>query len=512
MSNIPFDNTYARLPEQFYQHAQPATVPHPSIIRINEPLAQSLGIDPAWLASEEGCETIAGNRIEKGSEPLAQAYAGHQFGGFNPQLGDGRAILLGEVIAGNGNRYDIQLKGSGRTPYSRGGDGKSALGPALREYLLCEAMHALGVQTTRALAVASTGEEILRHDGMQPGGVFTRVASSHIRVGTFQYFAAQRDTESVRTLADFAIARHYPHCLDPSDESDDSTSRYIDFFKCVIKAQAELIAHWMSLGFIHGVMNTDNCAISGETIDYGPCAFIDSFHPDTVFSSIDRDGRYAWGNQASIGLWNMSRLAECLMTLFDDDHEQAQQIAEESLNSYSQVFNAAYHRRYHAKFCLPVTDPDTEEETKEAAKKLIQDGLSLLANQKVDYTLFFHHLTSYAGAQKAGNEESQASVESKNNLEALFEDKAHLSAWLKMWQQIADPTSCLAAMEQSNPTITPRNHQIEAVIQAAINGDYTPFHQLHQALSTPYQHNPANNHLAQPPQPHQIVTETFCGT
>ena len=313
LSQIRFDNTYAELPERFYVKQDPARVPAPKLIGINSKLAEELSIDPHWLESPEGVAMLAGNFIPDGAEPLAQAYAGHQFGGFVPQLGDGRAILLGEVNDKSNTRRDIQLKGSGRTPFSRGGDGKAALGPVIREYIVSEAMAALGVPTTRALGAVTTGESVLRQEGSLPGAVFTRVASSHIRVGTFQYFAAQKDTDSVRILADYAIARHYPSCLATADPA----APYKAFLKCVVTAQAELIAQWMSLGFIHGVMNTDNTAISGETIDYGPCAFIDAFHPQCVFSSIDRQARYSWENQPNMALWNLSRLAETLLPLLD---------------------------------------------------------------------------------------------------------------------------------------------------------------------------------------------------
>lgn len=490
MPNIPFDNSYARLPERFYKNAEPARVPDAQMIRVNESLAEELGIDSVWLASNEGLAMMSGNHIEEGSEPLSQAYAGHQFGGFNPQLGDGRAILLGEVIAKSGIRCDIQLKGSGRTPFSRGGDGKSGLGPALREYLLCESMHALGVKTTRALGVVSTGEELMRHDGPQPGAVFTRVATSHIRVGTFQYFAAQRDLDAVRTLADFAIERHYPECMGTADPH----APYIAFFKAVITAQAELIAHWMSLGFIHGVMNTDNCAISGETIDYGPCAFMDVFHPQTVFSSIDRDSRYAWGNQPNIGLWNLSRLAECLQPLFHDDEPTAQSLAEASLNEYSDQFGAAYMHRFRAKFCLPESAPS----------EIIQEGLSLMANQQVDFTLFFRRLTQVA----AGDDPS--------DLKAMFPDEAAFGNWFSLWKAASDTENLLSAMRSANPVIIPRNHRVEEAIQSAYKGDYTAFHRLHEALRTPYAENSAENSdvsdLETPPRPDEIVQETFCGT
>jgi uncharacterized protein YdiU (UPF0061 family) len=331
---IPFDNTYAQLPERFFSRQQPTPAPEPNLIRTNLALAAEIGIAPAWISSPAALATFSGNEIPNGAEPIAQAYAGHQFGGFVPQLGDGRAILLGEVIDIHGKRRDIQLKGSGRTVFSRGGDGKSALGPVLREYLVSEAMHALGVPTTRALAAVYTGE-IVEREEPAPGGIFTRVAASHIRVGTFQYFAARQDTEAIRILTDHCIARHYP-------EAADADNPAVAFLENVIRAQASLIAKWLPLGFIHGVMNTDNCAVSGETIDYGPCAFIDTFHPDKVFSFIDQNGRYAWGNQPTIAHWNLTRLAETLLPVIDPSPERAKELANSALETFIHHFQSAY--------------------------------------------------------------------------------------------------------------------------------------------------------------------------
>ena len=318
--NLPFDNTYAQLPGRFFAKQEPARVPEPKLIRLNRELAAKLSLDTDWLASADGVAMLAGNAIPEGADPIAQAYAGHQFGGFVPQLGDGRAILLGEVLDTDGARHDVQLKGSGRTPFSRGGDGKSALGPVIREYVVSEAMAALGVPTTRALAVVTTGERVMRQEGPLPGAVFTRVARSHIRVGTFQYFLARKDIDALRLLADHAIARHY-------SDAAEAPAPYVALLESVTAAQADLIAQWMSLGFIHGVMNTDNTAISGETIDYGPCAFMDAFHSQCVFSSIDSGGRYAWGKQPDIGLWNLTRFAETLLPLLSEDSGKATKIA-----------------------------------------------------------------------------------------------------------------------------------------------------------------------------------------
>ncbi|MGJ8678262.1 MAG: protein adenylyltransferase SelO [Akkermansiaceae bacterium] len=485
MSSPLFHNTYANLPQGFFEKVTPAGVPEAQLIKVNVGLAAELGIDAEWLQSEEGLAMLAGNDVVAGSEPLAQAYAGHQFGGFSPRLGDGRAILLGEVLDQQGLRRDIQLKGSGRTPFSRGGDGKSALGPVLREYIVSEAMTALGVPSTRALGAVSTGEVIVRHDGPQPGGVFTRVASSHIRVGTFQYFAAQRDMESVRVLADYAMARHFPQCLGTADDH----APYVEFFKAVIQAQADLIAHWMSLGFIHGVMNTDNTAVSGETIDYGPCAFMDDFHPQCVFSSIDVNARYAWGNQPNIGLWNLSRLAECIQPLFHDDEARAQVLAEEALNEFSGRFNDQYMIRFRAKFGISDAAP----------AEIIQDGLSMLANQQVDFTLFFRHLTSVAAGASDGI------------LSAMFSDQIVFRAWLKMWRASLDE-SCFEKMKFANPVLIPRNHRIEEVIQAARKGDYAPFHRMNDALAAPFSEKEEYADLELAPEIHQRVKETFCGT
>ena len=491
-SRISFDNSYARLPEPFFVRQDPAQVPDPSLICLNAGLAEKLGIDPEWLQSPSGIEMLAGNFVPQGAEPIAQAYSGHQFGGFSPQLGDGRAILLGEIIDTDGSRRDLQLKGSGRTPFSRGGDGKAALGPVIREYILSEAMAALGVPTTRALAAVTTGETILRPDGSHPGAIFTRVAASHIRVGTFQYFAARKDTDAVRQLADYTIARHYPEILSSIDPNNPAnpTATYAAFLKSVIASQAKLIAQWMSLGFIHGVMNTDNTAISGETIDYGPCAFMDAFHPDRVFSSIDVNGRYSWGNQANIGHWNLTRLAETLLPLLDDDQDQATEIAKAALDEYSNLFGREYMSRFRAKFCLPDTAPD----------EIIQHGLTLLADQQIDFTLFFRHLTRVA----AGEE--------KETLASLFTDTAPYETWFSRWQTEANPFELLTTMQASNPVLIPRNHRVEQAIQSASTGDFAPFHRLNKALTTPYTDQLEFADLENPPTPEEIVNETFCGT
>ena len=383
---IPFQNTYSRLPERFYSKQEPTKVPDPKLIRANRSLAAELGIDPAWLETSDALATFSGNTVPDGAAPIAQAYAGHQFGGFVPQLGDGRAILLGEVVDRDGNRRDIQLKGSGRTAFSRGGDGKSALGPVLREYLVSEAMHALGVPTTRALAAVFTGEIVAREEPT-PGGIFTRVASSHIRVGTFQYFAARQDTEAIRILTDHCIARHYP-------EAAHAENPALSFLGHVIEAQAKLVAKWLPLGFIHGVMNTDNCSISGETIDYGPCAFMDDFHPDCVFSFIDRNARYAWGNQPVMAHWNLTRLAETLLPVLDPSPEKAKEVAQEALGEFIHLFQSSYINNFREKLGLGGA-ADLEE-----SSAFIKATLGTLAKEEVDFTLFFRHLTLHAAGDK----------------------------------------------------------------------------------------------------------------
>jgi uncharacterized protein YdiU (UPF0061 family) len=481
--NIPFNNTYARLPARFFAKQTPACVPKPKLIRLNRELAAKLSIDSGWLESADGVAILAGNAIPDGSEPIAQAYAGHQFGGFSPQLGDGRAILLGEVIDTDGARHDLQLKGSGRTPFSRGGDGKSALGPVIREYIVSEAMAALGVPTTRALAAVTTGEIVMRQEGPLAGAVFTRVASSHIRVGTFQYFLARNDIDGLRLLADHVIARHYPDASEAPDP-------YTALLESVTAAQADLIAQWMSLGFIHGVMNTDNTAISGQTIDYGPCAFMDAFQSKCVFSSIDSGARYAWGNQPDIGFWNLTRFAESLLPLFSEDPGKATKIAETALSGYPDRLGGQYTARFRAKLGLPPAAP----------VDLIKECLDLLSAQKIDFTLFFRHLTRIAGG------------EDSNTLSAMFLNSESFEKWFAKWRSEANPTKHLADMRAANPILIPRNHRVEQAIQSAYSDDFTPFHRLVDALAAPYAEQVEYNDLETPPQPEEIVHETFCGT
>ncbi|MBW3656170.1 MAG: YdiU family protein, partial [Gemmatimonadetes bacterium] len=403
-----FDSTYARLPDRFFARVAPTPVAAPRLIRVNAQLAMELGIDPEWLASEEGVAVLVGNRIPDTATPIATAYAGHQFGGFVPQLGDGRAILLGEVIDRGGTRRDVQLKGAGRTPFSRGGDGRAALGPVLREYLVSEAMQALGIPTTRALAAVTTGQRVIR-ETMLPGAVLTRVASSHIRVGTFQFFASRGDVEGVRTLADHVIARHYP-------DAAGAQRPYRALLDAIVRAQAELIARWLLVGFIHGVMNTDNTSVAGETIDYGPCAFLDEYDPRAVFSAIDRYGRYAYANQPGIAQWNLTRLAECLLPLLADDDEAAAADAVESLEAFAPAFERAYQGGLRAKLGL-----STEREGDAA---LADDLLLAMAANGADFTLTFRGLS-----EAAAGEEGDAAVR------GLFADPAAYDAWALRWRQ-----------------------------------------------------------------------------
>jgi uncharacterized protein YdiU (UPF0061 family) len=478
---IPFQNTYARLPERFFSKQMPVGAPEPFLIRTNPTLAAELGIAPEWLSSPAALATFSGKEIPTGAEPIAQAYAGHQFGGFVPQLGDGRAILLGEVIDIHGKRRDIQLKGSGRTVFSRGGDGKSALGPVLREYLVSETMHAFGVPTTRALAAVFTGE-IVEREEPAPGGIFTRVAASHIRVGTFQYFAARQDTEAIRILADHCIARHYPQAADAENPA-------LAFLENVICAQASLVAKWLSLGFIHGVMNTDNCAVSGETIDYGPCAFIDTFHPDTVFSFIDRNGRYAWGNQPTIAHWNLTRLAETLLPILDPSPERAKELATSVLETFIHHFQSAYLDQFSKKLGL---DSGSDPEIRMA---FIKSTLGTLAKDKTDFTLFFRHLTLFAANDK------------RSGLKQMIHEQ-----WISNWESMQKPENHHAIMQASNPILIPRNHRIEEAIQAAYQNDFSLFHRLADALKKPFEENPEYADLELAPLPEQCVKNTFCGT
>jgi serine/tyrosine/threonine adenylyltransferase len=489
--SIPFDNTYARLPPRFFAPVEPTPVRAPRLIRMNRDLAHELGLDPDWLCGEEGVQLLAGNRVVEGAEPIATAYAGHQFGSFVPQLGDGRAILLGEVVDRQGNRRDVQLKGPGRTPFSRGGDGRAPLGPVLREYLVSEAMVAMGIPTTRALAAVTTGEPVFREETL-PGAVLTRVASSHIRIGTFEFFARRGDVEGVRVLAEYAIARHYP-------AARESERPYRALLDAVIRAQGRLIADWMLVGFVHGVMNTDNMSISGETIDYGPCAFLDAYDHRAVFSSIDRFGRYAYFRQPAIGAWNLARLAECLLPLLCEDPEAAVPEAEEALGAYVSTYEQAYLEGLRRKLGL-LTEQEGDAE-------LGRDLLQVMEANGADFTLTFRRLSDAAAA-----EESDAGVRS------LFADPAAYDEWAVRWrrrleQEPADGATRRAAMREANPGFIPRNHRVEAVIRAAIDeDDFAPFHELLTVLSRPFEDQPSFARYADPPPESERVFRTFCGT
>lgn len=483
MNKLPFafDNSYARLPAHFFQRIDPTPVAEPKLIEVNRALAAELGIDADKLTAA----MLAGNEVPEGAEPLAMAYAGHQFGNFVPQLGDGRAILLGEVIDREGRRRDIQLKGSGQTAFSRRGDGRAALGPVLREYLLGEAMAAYGVPTTRALAATTTGERVFR-ETVLPGAVLTRVAASHLRVGTFQFFAAREDTDGVKALADYAIARHYA-------DAAKAEKPYRAFLQAVVERQAALIARWQGIGFIHGVMNTDNCSIAGETIDFGPCAFLDAFDPDKVFSSIDQGGRYAYSNQPRMAQWNLFRLAECLLPLLAEGEEEAVAEAEIALDVYKDAFNGAYLAVMREKLGLLSAQPDDLE--------LSQDFLELMAASEADFTISFRRL-----------------CDGGDSLRHLFGDKEAIDAWLVRWRErigleTASKEDRLAVMRRANPAIIPRNHRVEAVIRAATDhGDFAPFREMLAALEDPTADRPDFVLYEQPPQPEERVLQTFCGT
>jgi uncharacterized protein YdiU (UPF0061 family) len=489
--HFPFENTYAALPANFFARVAPTPVVSPKLIKLNRPLAVHLGLDPDRLASPEGAEILAGKRIPDGADPIAMAYAGHQFGHFVPQLGDGRAILLGEVIDAGGVRRDIQLKGSGPTPYSRRGDGRAALGPVLREYIVSEAMAAFGIPTTRSLAAVMTGERVMRETPL-PGAVLTRVASSHIRVGTFQYFAARGDTEGVRRLADHVIGRHYPDVAK-------ADRPYHALLEGVIARQASLVARWLLVGFIHGVMNTDNTSISGETIDYGPCAFMDHYDPATVFSSIDEQGRYAYANQPRIALWNLTRLAECLLPLLADVQDEAIAEAQSALGDFAKRFGDAYQAGLRGKLGLFMA--------RDGDPALAQDLLDAMAKNQADFTLTFRRLSD-AALDPAGD----------HDVRQLFADPTAYDDWAVRWRQrIGDePRDAAArqtAMRAVNPAFIPRNHRVEAIIEAAVNrDDFAPFEELLAVLSKPYQDQPALSGYADPPEPHQRVLQTFCGT
>ncbi|WDM22931.1 protein adenylyltransferase SelO [Paenibacillus polymyxa] len=478
-----FDNSYSRLPESLFTKLKLTPVRSPKLIILNHPLAASLGLNGTALQRNDGVAELAGNQVPDGAAPLAQAYAGHQFGHFN-MLGDGRALLLGEQITPLSERVDIQLKGSGRTPYSRGGDGRAALGPMLREYIISEAMHALGIATTRSLAVVSTGESIIR-ETEQPGAILTRVAASHLRVGTFQYVSAWGMSQDLRTLADYTLERHYPEVA--NDEN-----RYLSLLQEVIKRQAELIAKWQLVGFIHGVMNTDNMTLSGETIDYGPCAFMDTYDPETVFSSIDRQGRYAYANQPHIAAWNLARFAETLLPLLHDNREQAVTLAEEAISNFAKIFHHHWLAGMRAK--LGIFNEEQEDES------LIEGLLNIMQKHRADYTNTFRALTL-------------------NKLEdtVLF-STAEFTQWHEQWQARLDrqqesQDSSHQLMRSSNPAIIPRNHRVEEALEAAVEReDYRVMEQLLNVLSNPYAYSTEQEAYSTLPEESTCPYRTFCGT
>lgn len=478
------DSSYAHLPKSLFTSLNPIPVSSPKLIILNDPLAASLGLNVQALQSDDGVEVLAGNRISEGTLPLAQAYAGHQFGHF-AMLGDGRAVLLGEQITPQGERVDIQLKGSGRTPYSRGGDGRAALGPMLREYIISEAMHALGIATTRSLAVVTTGESVVRQTGLLPGAILTRVAASHLRVGTFEYVSKWGTIEDLKVLADYTLLRHFP-------EVDAVENRYLLLLQEVIKRQAMLIAQWQMVGFIHGVMNTDNMTLSGETIDYGPCAFMDAYDPATVFSSIDAHGRYAYANQPPIAGWNLARFAETLLPLLHTDQTQAVKLAQDAISEFTELYHRNWLTGMRAK--LGIVHEEIQDEA------LIENLFSMMQKYHADYTNTFRALTF----DKSGDTDLFGSEE--------------FAQWHELWQarlarQQESKASSQQLMRNSNPAVIPRNHRVEAALEAAEKqGDYSVMERLLDVLSCPYAHSPEQADYAALPKPSTSSYRTFCGT
>ena len=493
-----FDNTFSRLLDGLYVPWKAAQVAEPKLVKFNRLLAEELGLNVEVLETSEGTLIFSGNQLPEGATTIAQAYAGHQFGGFSPQLGDGRALLLGEVIDKHGQRRDIAFKGSGRTPFSRGGDGKAALGPVLREYIIGEAMHALGIPTTRALAAVTTGEMVRRERNL-PGAVLTRVASSHIRVGTFQFVTARGDDATLRKLADYVIARHYPELKGQADP-------YLGLLRAVCERQAELIVRWMNVGFIHGVMNTDNMTLSGETIDYGPCAFMDHYNPATVFSSIDEQGRYAYANQPPIANWNLARFAEALLPLLaveqNDDQDRAVQKAMEILEVFQERYEHYWLRGMRLKLGL------MREEVDDMA--LARDFLKSMEGQGVDFTKAFRGLADAAEAIDASREDW---------LRKLYADDAALNVWLPQWRarlnaEAAAPAQRAQSMRAVNPVYIPRNHRVEEALAAAVDlGDYAPFEKLLTVLQRPFDEKTEFAAYAEPASASESAGyQTFCGT
>src|SRR5688572_16410133 len=492
MAGWRLEHTYAELPPLFYAPAAPTPVREPRLVAFNRPLATRLGLDPETLERPEGAAIFSGNALPDGGRPIAQAYAGHQFGHFTA-LGDGRAILLGEQITPSGDRVDIQLKGAGQTRFSRRGDGRAALGPMLREYIISEAMHALGIPTTRSLAVVTTGEPVYRETAL-PGAVLTRVAASHIRVGTMQWAAAYDDEGAVRALADYTLARHYPDLANPSSfaaASADKPEAYLELFRAILARQASLIARWQLVGFVHGVMNTDNMALSGETIDYGPCAFMDTYDPATVFSSIDAGGRYAYGNQPPIAQWNLARLAEAMLPLFDADVDRAVERATEALDRFPDLFYQ--HRLDGMRAKLGLFTREDEDEA------LVNDLLAWMRRRSADFTNTFRSLTN-------GRLVSDS-----------IDPDPELEAWHRRWEarrgrQLQSHVEADRLMRQHNPAFIPRNHKVEEALTAATSrNDFTVMERLLEVLATPYDHE-RDLPMFSAPGSGERPYRTFCGT
>jgi uncharacterized protein YdiU (UPF0061 family) len=486
---LGFEHSYSGLPGGFHVRVGPTPVADPRLVVFNAPLAEELGLDPSIL-EPQAARAFSGNELPEDADPIAMSYAGHQFGGFVPRLGDGRAILLGEVRGRDGKLRDIQLKGAGITPFSRNGDGRAALGPMLREYVISEAMHALGIPTTRSLAVVTTGEQVYR-EGALPGAVLTRVAESHVRVGTFQYFAARGDLEAIRELLEYVIARHFPAARQAPVPA-------LAVLKEVTARQVALVTQWLLVGFIHGVMNTDNMAISGETIDYGPCAFMDSYDPNTVFSSIDHNGRYAYANQPVIAQWNLARFAETLLSLIDPDADKAVALASEVLEPFIAQFDALFLAGMRRKLGLTAALDDDAD--------LIKRLLSVMQRAQADFTLTFRSLA--AAAEDTSN--TQPLLE-------LFQEASEIDAWLQAWRErlrrdSQSPAERSARMRAVNPLYIPRNYRVQQSLDAAEAGDYRPFQSLLSIVQRPFDEQPGSDAYARPPQPSERVLKTFCGT
>ncbi|MCU1566286.1 MAG: hypothetical protein JWQ56_1223 [Pseudarthrobacter sp.] len=485
-STITFDGRFARELSELAVPWQAEEAPDPSLLVLNEELARELGLDPVYLQSPEGVRLLLGNHIPAGATPVAQAYAGHQFGGYSPLLGDGRALLLGEVADVHGSLRDLHLKGSGRTPFARAGDGRAVVGPMLREYVVSEAMHALGIPTTRSLAVTATGRPV-RRETMLPGAVLARVASSHLRVGSFQYARATGNMDLLRRLADHAISRHHP-------SATQSDNPYLALFEAVVAAQASLVAQWMLVGFVHGVMNTDNVTISGETIDYGPCAFMDAFNPAAVYSSIDVGGRYAYANQPVVAEWNLARLAEAMLPLINEDQEQAVAPAVEALGAFRRQYSDAWFTGMKKKLGVkesPAGSPEAEE-----ASELVDGVIAILKDGPVDYTRFFRSL-------------GQAARGNQRPVRGMVLDLAAFDAWAGRWQALQPDAGM---MDQVNPAYIPRNHLVEEALAAATDGDLGPFNQLVDVVRTPYAERPGLERYAEGAPEDFGSYQTFCGT